>query len=127
MTSAAVAPRCVAAKPVRRRREGYLAVDLAPEGNEEHALTHLWYAVKGRVQERVAADVALLFENLADLLGDVLAAVVENVRHVLNEDGQGLADVDPPQVFLVESRARVVPKRLRMRVDLAEQASRAAP
>ena len=57
---------------------------------QKHAFPRLRNAVKSGVQQCVAADIALLFQDLADFLSDILAAMVQHVGHVFHQDRERL-------------------------------------
>ncbi len=100
--------------------ERHLVCQLAVVGNENHALAHLWHAVKGGIQQRVAAHIAFLFQDLADFFGDVLASMVQYVGYVFNDDDQRRKGFDVAQVLDIELGTRVVLEGLSVLVDLAQ-------
>ena len=72
------------------------------------------------IQQRVGADIAFLRQHLTDVLGDVLSAVVEDVRDVLDQHGERLEGVYVAEILLVKPRTRVVAEGLGMGRDLAQ-------
>ena len=62
--------------------------------DEEQTLAHLRYAIEGSVQQCVAGLIARQLERLADLLWYVVAAEVQDVRDILDENRDRLDSLD---------------------------------
>jgi hypothetical protein len=89
-------------------------------GDEHHPLAHLRHPIECGIQERVSGDVSILFENLADVLRDVLAAMIEDVRDILDKQRQWLESADIAKILKIELRPRVAPKSLRVICNLTK-------
>ena len=94
--------------------------EFAPVGDQEHAVPHLRHAVEGGVDQAVLGGVAEIPQRLGDLAHDVVAAVVQHVRHVLDHDRQRLRGLHVVQIAQVEVAARIDLERLRVLGDLAQ-------
>ena len=80
----------------------------------------MWHAVIGGIQQRVAGDIALLFQDLTDFFSDVVTAMIEHVRDVLHQDCQRLKCLDIPQIFQIQPRPRIMLEGLWMGVDFPQ-------
>src|SRR5687767_11879368 len=73
---------------MRGKGEGRLHVELAVKTYQDQSLTKLRDTIKRRVQQRVRRSVPKIVQGTAYLLGDIVATVVENIRHVLYQNRQ---------------------------------------
>ncbi len=70
---------------VGRPGEHDARLKLLAVGNKKHAIPHLRNPMKSRVDEAVARRITKVRQRFRDLTHDIMSAVVENVRHVLDE------------------------------------------
>jgi hypothetical protein len=103
---------------VSRRREYHIVRNLGAIGEKDHAIAGLWNAVMRGVQESVSCYVAFPLERLAGFLRNILAAVVEYVRHIFHKQSERFQDPDVAKIFQIEPSSGIKPESLRMRVDL---------
>src|SRR5438128_617179 len=75
---------------MRWGREFGIEIQRASKADENEALTELWDAVERGVQKGVGSAVAEQLQRFADLLGYVVAAEVQDIRYVLNQNRQRL-------------------------------------
>src|SRR4051794_39302248 len=101
-------------------REGDVPGEFPADRDQEHALAHLWHAVQSGVEERVAADIAAAYEDLADLAGNVVVAMVQHIRQVFHDHGERRARLDAIEVLDVEPCPYVVPEGFRVVRHLAQ-------
>jgi len=90
------------------------------DGYEEATSSHLRYAIMCRVQQRVPAFVAGLFQRDRHRLEYVQATVVQNVRHVFNDDRYRRELLNVLQIVPIQTGSLVVEERLGMSIDLSE-------
>lgn len=94
--------------------EADLGIQFPPDGNKDHPLTHLRHAVKRSIQKSVSNLVADPLKEIACLLSNVLAAVVQYIRYVLHHQRQREEGLDVAKILQIEPSARVQPERLGM-------------
>jgi hypothetical protein len=70
--------------PARGRRKLRFATDLRGKCDQKHSLSHLGHAVENSIQESVLAGITELLKDLTDLLCNVMPAIVQYVRNVLD-------------------------------------------
>jgi len=105
---------------MRSSREDGLATNRFVNGHQKHAFAHLRYAEVHSVQQRVAAAVSETSQRLARLFCNVVAAVVENVGHVLHQDRERLEFAHIVQVSQIEVSPRIKLERFWMLGNLSK-------
>src|SRR3546814_1707896 len=62
------------------------AVQHISDRQDEQTFAHLRDPVIGSIQDRVGRPVARLFERVADFLRDIVAAEIQDIRYILDDD-----------------------------------------
>ena len=94
--------------------------EFLPIGQQEHPVAHLGNAVEGAVDQRIARGVAKRVQRLHHLLGHVAMAVVQDIRHVLDQQRQGTQRGHPGEIAQVQVTARIGLVGSRIAGDLAQ-------
>lgn len=75
---------------MRRTRELWLDLETIGKPYQDQAFSQLGDAVEARVKDCAARPIAEPLQAATDLLAYVVAAEIENIGHVFNDDRQGL-------------------------------------
>jgi hypothetical protein len=76
--------------------------DFPMECNHIDAISHLWHAVMSGVDKRIGCLVTHSVECFDDLLHDVMATIVQYVRHILYQKRERLQAIDVVEVSKVQ-------------------------